>query len=154
MTLWAEIKAGASVQLMIRGRPVSWKNSPQMIEGRGGRPIPVKSKAQRRWLKAALVQLADQWRNEPKIPKDARLNAAIVSYLATKGMIDSDNLYGAPHDAMQAAEVLEDDVSIQTHDGSDRLYDKDDPRVEITLSLYDPSDGRRARPVSDNDVEF
>lgn len=136
------IESGSCVQLVIMGRPVSWKNSARIIRGR----IPIKNPAQKRWAKSAVAQLSEQWREDP-LPKSLKLNASIVSFLPTRGIVDSDNLYGGPHDVMESAGVLENDSSIQTHDGSDRLYNKQAPRVEITLSKYNPDPSRRARVV-------
>lgn len=70
------------------------------------------------------------------IPEDVLVNAAIVTYRATRHRNDASNLYQAPEDAMQAAGVLTDDYQVAAHDGSRRLYDKDRPRVEITLTPY------------------
>jgi len=121
------------IHLVIHGRPVSWKNSREIAGGK-----IIKNKRQQEWLTYAMVQLSGQYGwNTPRIPKKERLNAAIVSYLPTRQLTDADNLYGGPQDALQAAGVLEDDVSIQTHNGSDRLYDKANPRVEITLTRYE-----------------
>ena len=88
------------------------------------------------WQESAIAQLKYQWGKREPIPKDRFLNAAIVSYMPTKRKVDADNLYGGPMDALQAACILEDDYCIRTHNGSDRCYDKEKPRVEITLTEY------------------
>lgn len=144
------IRDGLAVKLIIRGKPLSWKNSRQIIFKRdngGQRAAAVKNAAQKRWFESAITQLRAQWIGEDPIPESERLNVSIVSYLATRRLIDADNLYGGPHDALQESGVIENDSSIQTHDGSDRLYDKEDPRVEITIMRYNPSDKRRASPI-------
>ena len=75
------------------------------------------------------------WRDE-KAQRRFELNAAIVTYQENRRLADADNLYAGPQDAMTEAEVLEDDVIIRSHNGSDRRYDKDNPRVEIVLTPW------------------
>ena len=116
-------------KFVIYGQPVTWKNAAMVLKNR----VPIKSKAQRRWAKSALEQLQMQWNGDP-IPKTVELNAQIVSYLGTKRLIDASNLYQGPEDMLQKAGVIEDDSCIRSHDGSDRRYDKENPRVEITLT--------------------
>jgi Holliday junction resolvase RusA-like endonuclease len=86
-----------------------------------------------KWMDSAVKQLREQW-DRPPIAKNCELNAAIVSYLPNRRLIDADNLYGGPGDALQRAGILGDDCCIRTHDGSDRRYDKHNPRVVITLT--------------------
>jgi len=118
----------------IYGQPVSWKNSAMVTKNR----VPIKSKAQRRWAKEATRQLraviGTLGIQTPLVPKDVEINAKIVSYLGTKRLIDASNLYQGPEDVMQVVGILEDDSCIVSHDGSDRQYDKENPRVEIELT--------------------
>jgi hypothetical protein len=138
-------------------RPVfSWKRSRQvvMIKGRGSIGLTPQAK---NWAKAAATQLRGQWSavfREP-LPKRVRLNAAIVSYLRDARLIDASNLYQGPEDVMQAcrpkckrgcmvhAGVMDDDSQIESHDRSRRLIDRENSRVEITLTPYDPGKARR-----------
>lgn len=124
------------LRLVIRGRPFVLKNSKQLITV-GGKPRLIPSKQARAYLADATKQLEDQWLLfKGPIPGDVLVNAAIVTYRATRHRNDASNLYQAPEDALQAAGVLEDDFQIASHDGSRRLYDKHTPRVEVTLTPY------------------
>jgi Holliday junction resolvase RusA-like endonuclease len=130
------------LRFVILGEPCVWKNSRRIVTKPFPKSLP--SKKAEAWMESAVPQLARQWRYVA-IPKTVRLNAAIVSYLKTPRLNDSgeihgwlpdqDNLLGGPGDALQAAGILEDDVCIESHDGSRRRYDKERPRVEITLTL-------------------
>lgn len=132
------------IKLTILGPPCVWKNSRRIVTKPFPKSLP--SKKAEAWMEAAIPQLERQWIYKP-IPKLWQLNAKILSYLPTPRlnkegdihgwMADADNLYGGPGDAMEAAGVLEDDVCIESHNGSRRLHDKKNPRVEITLTLFD-----------------
>lgn len=134
-------------RLTIKGPPFSWKRARQPVRYGGHASIALTTEA-KRWAKDAAGQLRDQWSRvfRDAIPKDVPVNAAIISYLPTRRLTDASNLYQGPEDVMQTcrpkckprcklhAGVLEDDSCIESHDGSARLYDKDDPRVEIVLT--------------------
>ncbi len=145
-------------RLVVPGRPFVLKNSKlvtffvklaSFIKGRGHRcpkckaplqiiPKVLPSKQAKAYLEAATKELAAQWSavfREP-LPGHVLCNAAIVTYRATLHRNDASNLYEAPQDAMQAAGVLTDDFQIASHDGSRRLHDPKNPRVEITLTPY------------------
>ena len=95
--------------------------------------VVINSSTAERWQRKAVAELESQWKFEP-IPKTIPINARIVSYLPTARLIDADNLYAGPGDALQEAGILEDDCSIVSHDGSRRLIDRKNPRAEITLT--------------------
>ncbi len=134
-------------RLVVVGAPVVLKNSKKIISI-GGRPSLVSNAKASRYLREAAKQLAVQWRSVFRdcIPAGVELNAAIVTYLPTRAKPDASNLYQAVEDALKShtarckpkcdkhAGVIVDDVQIRTHDGSDRRYDPDNPRVEITLT--------------------
>lgn len=130
------------------GPVFSWKRSRKVITIKGRSSIGQTTEAQH-WAKAAAARLAQQWLCiRAPIPSHVEINAAIVSHLPTRRLIDSSNLYQGPEDVLQAhrpgckekcrqhAGVLEDDASLRTHWGSDRLYDPERPRVVITLIPY------------------
>lgn len=64
------------------------------------------------------------------------LNMQCVYYMPTRHRVDLVNLLEATCDILVAADVIEDDNCkiIASHDGSRVLYDKTNPRVEITLT--------------------
>lgn len=136
-------------RLVVRLPPFSFKRAKQIIM-LGKRPSLGLTSEAKAWMREAAGQLRAQWAPvfRSPIPKDVQLNAAIRSFLPTRQLPDASNLYEGPQDAMKQcgrwckpkcdrhAGVLVDDVSIRTHDGSDRLYDPAAPRVEIVLSPY------------------
>lgn len=125
------------VKLVIYGQPVSWKRGREIaVNPLTGSRFVRPGDPQARWMEDAILQLRSQWRGQKAIPKHERLNAAIVSYLGSRRLIDASNLYQGPEDALQYAGILEDDCCIRSHDGSDRRYDPEDPRVEITLTRW------------------
>ena len=141
------------LRLVIYGPPFSWKRARQVITipargGKQGHSSIGLNTAAKKWARNASMQLKDQWGRVfgGPIPKTIPINAAIVSYLPTRRLTDASNLYQGPEDVMQACfekcktnckmhgGVLEDDSSIESHNGSARLYDKKTPRVEIVLT--------------------
>ncbi len=149
-------------RLVVPGAPFVQKNSrdirvvPERRDG-SGKPgshrcpycklrfhvLLVPSTAYKKWRREAVKHLDDFWHRrirgalpvwlDDKKKHQLEVNAAIVTYLERRGA-DADNLYPGPQDAMQEAGILTNDVVIRTHDGSDRRKDKDNPRVEITLT--------------------
>lgn len=143
--------------LTIHGRSIVLKNRHQIVNI-GKEQRIVSSNAARKWVESCAAQLRAQWApvfREP-IPKSVLINAAIVTYLPTRQLPDASALYEAPQDALQActrqceakrmknpgwvcrkhAGVIENDVQVCSHDGSRRLYDKNNPRVDIVLTPY------------------
>jgi len=64
------------------------------------------------------------------------VNVKAVHYMGTQRIVDQTNLQEATDDILVDGRVLADDNSriIAGHDGSRVRYDKDRPRVEITIS--------------------
>lgn len=132
-------------RLVIRGRPFVLKNSKRAVVS-GGRPRIIPSKRAGEYLADASLQLSQQWAPlfATPIPEGVAVNARLVTYCATRHRADASNLYQAPEDALQAAGVLTDDYQIASHDGSRRRYDKQRPRVEVTLTpARDEGHGQR-----------
>lgn len=129
------------------GGPFSWKRARQIITIGGNSSIGLTTEA-KQWARVAVDQLKQQWDwvFSAPLPKTIPLNAEIVSYLPTRRLTDASNLYQGPEDVMQGhrstckpkckmhACVLEDDSAIESHNRSRRLYDKENPRVEIVLT--------------------
>lgn len=88
------------------------------------------------YVEAAVGQLRATWAalfRQP-LPADVLVNAAVLSYRATRRDADASNLYQAPEDSLEAARVLENDHQVAHHDGSRRLYDPARPRVVVILT--------------------
>lgn len=78
------------------------------------------------------------------IPKgrniDYKVNVKCLFYMPTKRECDLTNMLQSINDVMVKAGLLKDDNSkiIGSHDGSRVLYDKDNPRTEVTIEkLYE-----------------
>lgn len=118
------------INITLCGRPITKKNSLQIIKaGRKRKPIP--SEQFLEYQEACLYQLL-------KAPKtsEENLNMQCLYYMPTRHRVDLVNLLQATCDILVKAKVIKDDNCkiIASHDGSRVLYDKENPRVEITLS--------------------
>jgi len=111
--------------------PVTKKNHQQIIINKAtGRPMVIPSRQYKQYEKECgwFVQGKGMNINEP-------VNVKCVYYMPTRRRVDLTNLMEATHDILVKYEVLEDDNSkiIRSVDGSRVLYDKENPRTEITI---------------------
>lgn len=112
--------------------PISKKNSQQILVNRStGKPFIMPSKKYKEYESAAL------W----YIPKEKQINTACnvkcLFYMPTKRKCDLTNLLEAIDDILVKAGLLADDnfTIIESHDGSRVLYDKENPRTEVYISI-------------------
>ena len=128
------------LRYVISGDPRTKKNS-QRILYKGARcpvckkgkiPFVMPSEAFEKYQEAALWEL----RCPKHKPIEAPVNVKCLYYMGTKGAVDLNNLLEATCDILVKAHVLADDNSriVAGHDGSRVLYDKGNPRVEITIT--------------------
>ena len=117
--------------------PISKKNSQQILTNRAtGRPFISPSKQYKQYEREAAQFL----RPRPSQPISCPVNVKCVFYMPTYRLADKSNLEEAAHDVLVAAGILADDNRdiIATTDGSMVLYDKANPRTEITITrVYD-----------------
>ena len=120
------------MMIVIRGIPRTKKNSQEIHYTRLGKPFIAPSKQVREYRLDFLRQITGGMRQEIDYP----VNVKCVYYMPTKRRIDLVNLLEATCDLLQEARVVVDDRSdiVAGHDGSRVLYDRDDPRVEITIT--------------------
>lgn len=117
--------------------PITKKNSQQILVNRHtGRPFIAPSKAYKKYEAAALWYLT----NKPPVPIDRLCRVTTVFYMPTRRKCDLSNLIEAPHDVLVKAKILADDnyTIIDNVDGSCVLYDKANPRTEITIEELEP----------------
>lgn len=116
--------------ITILGVPRTKKNSQRLMK-RGKRYFPMPSAAYEAYETAALWQL-----RRPDAPITEAVNVRCVYYMPTRRRVDLVNLLEATCDILVKGRVLADDnsVIVASHDGSRVLYDKDNPRVEITIT--------------------
>lgn len=119
------------IKLIIKGKPITKKNSMRMVTNKKtGRVFPMPSKAFVDYKKVFMSQV-----RRPKQTIDQPVNVQAVYYMPTRHRVDITNLLSATHDLLVDAGVLEDDNCkiVVGVDGSRVFYDKENPRVEITI---------------------
>ena len=124
------------MKLIIYGEPRTKKNSQRVIPMRGkngatySRILP--SKAYEQYEADCVRQIT----GDKRIGISYQVNVKVIYYMATHRIIDLVNLLEATDDILVAAGVLEDDNIriVAGHDFSRVLYDKENPRAEITIT--------------------
>ena len=116
-------------ELVIKGRPVSQKNS-RTVKRFGRKLIPTPSGAVTAYKQAAMIQLRNQWRGRDTIT--APVFVSLIVYQAKGQSIDLDNAIQAPLDALQAAKVIDNDYQA-AHIDARRARDPVNPRVELWI---------------------
>lgn len=121
------------MMITINGNPITKKNHSQIIKV-GNRRMLVPSKQYNAYERDFITQCIKLGVNNKKLSK--RLNIACIYYMQTRRKVDLTNLLSATMDCLVKAKVIEDDNCkiAYSHDGSRVFYDKDNPRVEITIS--------------------
>lgn len=119
------------MEILIHGQPVTKKNSMRLVNVRG-RTIPIPSKAYKEYEHLCMAQIP-AWK---RVQLDKPVNIKCEYWMGTRRQVDLLNLLGATMDILVAAGVIRDDNSriVVSHDGSRVGYDKDDPRVLITIT--------------------
>lgn len=119
------------MRFTLYGDPRTKKNSQRIIRA-GGRVIPITSAAYAEYRDDCLRQITGSVRNSI----DSAINLECVYYMRTRRKVDLVNLLEATCDILVDAHVITDDNSsiVASHDGSRVEYDKDNPRVEITIT--------------------
>lgn len=87
------------------------------------------------WCKEVIKQL-NAWTDRPQLPFDVPVRLTYIFYKDTKRLCDDLNLSAAMDDILVQAGVLADDNRdcVESHDGTRVLYDKSNPRVEVTIT--------------------
>lgn len=121
------------LQIVIPGRPITKKNSQQLIRIKG-RMVPIPSKQYRAYEKDAAVSLI----HIAGMMIDTPVNVRCLYYMPDKRRVDLTNLLEATCDLLVHHRVLADDNCkiVAAHDGSRVLYDKENPRAEIEITQF------------------
>ena len=123
-------------RIILWGDPRSKKNSQRVIsvKGQGGRSYTklLPSKAYEDYEKDCLRQIT----GDKRLNIDHPVNMKCVYFMKTRRRVDLQNLVEATADILVKAGVLADDNCniVASLDGSRVDYDKEDPRVEITIT--------------------
>lgn len=120
------------MKIVLLGDPRTKKNSQRLVHI-GSRMIPITSKAYSEYERACLAQITGDKRKAIDCP----VNVQAVYYMGTRRKVDLVNLLEATCDILVEAGVLVDDNCriVAGHDGSRVYYDKQNPRVEIEITM-------------------
>lgn len=133
----------AEIKYIIKGDPRTKKNH-QMIAG-AGKKCPKCGKPEKQWIRQGAAHdnftEAAAWQLRPRPPKpiECPVNVKCLFYMKTQRRVDGLNLLATIDDLLVNTGIIKDDNSriVVAHDGSRVLYDKDNPRVEITITRLD-----------------
>jgi len=131
------------VRLRIDGVPRTAKNSQRIaMNKKTGKRFIIAGKSAGTWGESAVGQLMEQYahlRHRAKgttgysITEDVHVKALIYRDRRTG---DLDNFQHAIGDALQKAGVIKNDKQIESWDGSRKLIDRENPRVEIEIEPF------------------
>lgn len=119
------------MKIVLLGQPVTKKNSQRIITVRG-RPMIIPSTQYKAYEAACLEQLRYMY---TPVYFTGKVNLQCLYFMQTRRRVDLVNLLEGTQDILVAAGFLTDDNSnvICGVDGSRVFYDKENPRVEITI---------------------
>ena len=120
-------------KFVILGNPPIKKNSRDIVRNaRTGRMYPIKSKGLEGAEEDALYQLGQQiFKGFSQYMHPIRVK--FLFYRKDRRKVDLSNLYEFPQDVLQSAGIIENDALIESHDGSRKYYDPENPRTEIYI---------------------
>lgn len=125
--------------IILFGNPTTKKNSQKIIVNqRTGRPMVVQGEKYRWYEQTCLWRLLTQ-KDAIAAEMDGKkppYNCKYIFYRDSERIVDETNLQSAMDDILVAAGVLPDDnfKIIGGHDGSRVRIDRENPRVEITIT--------------------
>jgi len=125
-----------AIELVILGLPVSQKNQKRICRTRDGKPFIASSKKVSVWKKAAEIQVREQWGDRKTIDGGIELTVHVRSFLGPRQKIDADNLAAAPLDILEKSGVIANDYWVRRVI-SERHRDVDNPRIELTITVFD-----------------
>ncbi len=124
------------VNFTIPGNPVTKKNHQRILKTRDGRSFVAPSSQYKAYEEQS------GWFVPPK-NIDAPVNVKCLYFMETKRRVDLVNLLESTMDILVKYGCLKDDDSkiVQGHDGSRVLLDRENPRVEVTITKMEDKDG-------------
>lgn len=122
-----------TLQFTIPLQPITKKNNGRIIKNKEtGNCGFIPSEQYKRYEKDCKYFIPAHYIKDP-------INVKAIFYMKTKGLVDLTNLNESLHDIMQEYNCIVDDdckIIIST-DGSRVMYDKDNPRTEVTIERID-----------------
>lgn len=123
--------AGEAWSFVVLGNPRTKKTS-QVIRRKGdGTPFIASATFTKDWADSAIAQLRAHWHRGGALVQPVAVRALIYR---DRNVGDATGFYQAIGDALQNSGVIMNDSLIEHWDGSRRLKDADNPRVEIYLT--------------------
>jgi Holliday junction resolvase RusA-like endonuclease len=118
----------------ITGQPRPKKNSMNFKRLRNGRTVLLQSDTYNAYKDIFMLQIKSIWKN--KEPINQKVNVKCVYYRGDNRKCDLVNLQNGTLDLLVESGVLRDDnfKIVYSMDGSRIFYDKENPRVEITIT--------------------
>lgn len=117
----------------IPGDPMTKKNHRPIFRA-GSRPFIGKSQSLRDAEDFIYWRLVAQKKDQNILGSiGIPVQITFLFYRKTRRRCDLSNLYELPQDQLVASGILADDALIESHDGSRKLYDRDNPRTEIII---------------------
>lgn len=119
--------------ITILGNPKPKKNNMKFIRTKSGKTALIQTDQYYAYKEAFMLQCNAQYKNREPISE--AVNIKCVYYRGDNRKTDLVNLQNATLDILTEAGVLADDnwKIVQSMDGSRVFYDKENPRVEITI---------------------
>lgn len=117
----------------IFGNPATKKNSSNIFRNKNGRPFVSTSNSYKKYFKNFQTQIEDLKLMNKNISIPCNIKCSF--YMQTRRKVDLTNLLSAAMDCLVSCGVIEDDncVIAVSNDGSRVYYDKENPRVEISI---------------------
>lgn len=124
--------------LTLPGEPRTKKNSPRILKNRKTGASFVAPSQNYIYYRNSCIIFLRRCSGIPAQPLTVPCNVCVLYYMPTRRRVDLLNLLEASLDILVDAGILEDDNSciVVSHDGSRVLYDKENPRAEITITTY------------------
>lgn len=124
------------MKLVLYGNPATKKNSMQIFKNKKtGQPFLSQSSRYKQYARDCARQIT----GKHKLNIDYPITLKCVYYRKTRHRVDLTNLLAATCDILSDCGVIKDDNCkiVVSHDGSRVKYDKECPRVEISIEKYE-----------------
>lgn len=123
-----------AIRYEIKGRPYVKKSNMKLVM-RGRKLVRIPTANYTAWANSAREQIETKHMRLAE-PIDYPINLQCLFFMNTAGVVDLSALYEGIQDELVKCGVLKDDnyKIVASHDGSGVFVDRDDPRMEITIT--------------------
>jgi len=123
------------ITFLIPGPPGILKNGKEIVYI-NGRAKLVPSVNFIVWVSKALKHMGEQWYGKHRPTISGPITLQVHFYRQTHRKMDLSNLYQGIEDSLQLLNIIIDDDQIESHDGSRKFVDKNNPRTEVTIKPF------------------